>query len=292
VTYLEALLYGAVQGITEYLPISSSAHLILLPKFLGTEDPGLTFDVFLHLGTFLATVSYFWRDWLGVLRTLPFVGARVGWIGGGQASVGTGSVADETAGPLGGSSQPTVSWQPIALATVPALIAGALLHDWVETVFRGSEVLVVTLVVGGLVLWASDHFLPRTRELRELTLRDALWVGVAQCCALVPGVSRSGSTITGGRLLGFTRESSARFSFLISAPITGAALAFELRNWSELVNGSVGWDTLLIAFVSSLVFGWLTIDSLLKLLRRFGYLSFAIYRVALALTVYLVFVRG
>ncbi len=271
-TYIEALLYGAVQGVTEYLPISSSAHLILLPKFLGTEDPGLTFDVFLHLGTLLATLSYFWRDWLSVLRTLP--GLASASVGGGEGSGARG-----------------ISWQPIVAGTVPALIAGAALHRWVETVFRGSEVLMVTLVVGGIALWASDHFMPRTRQIGELRMKDAIWVGLAQCLALVPGMSRSGSTIMGGRLLGFTRESAARFSFLLSAPITAAALVFELRKWNELATGQLGWDVLLIAGVSSFVFGWIAIDALIRLLRRFGYLSFAMYRVALALTIYLVLIR-
>ncbi len=260
-TYFEALLYGLVQGVTEYLPISSSAHLILLPKFLGTEDPGLTFEVFLHLGTLSATLAYFWRDWVSVMH------------------------------PAHWSRQRGVSFRAIAIATVPALIAGAVLHDLVETVFRGSEVLMCTLVIGGVILWASDRFMRRRRELTELTIKDALLIGIAQCFALVPGMSRSGSTITGARLLGFSRDSAARFSFLISAPITGAALVFELRKWRELLDGPVAWDSLLIAGVSSFVFGWLTIDILLKLLKRFGYLSFAIYRVALALTIYFVLVK-
>lgn len=245
----EAILYGAVQGITEYLPVSSSAHLILLPHFLGTADPGLAFDVFLHLGTLLATLTYFRRDWWSIAR-------------------------GET------------PWKPIAVATIPALAMGALLHKHVETVFRGPAVLVATLSLGGLVLFLADHFRPRERTLASLSLRDALWVGVGQCFSLVPGVSRSGSTITAGRLLGFDRAAAARFSFLLSAPITGAAVVFELRKWGELANGPVGGEALLAAGLSSFLFGMLAIGGLLRLMRRFGYLSFAVYRVALALVVW------
>lgn len=261
-TYLEALLYGAVQGITEYLPISSSAHLILLPKFMGTKDPGLAFDVFLHLGTLAATLAYFWREWRQVLATLPFIGSPPA---------------------LGG-----VSWKPIALATIPALLMGAALHHWIETVFRGEGVIMVTLVVGGVLLYASDRFARSDRMIESLSLKDALWVGLAQCLALVPGMSRSGSTITGGRLLGFDRATAAKFSFLISAPVTGAAIVFEMRKWPELVNGPVGWDALLIAGVSSFVFGWIAIGGLMRMLKRFGYFSFAVYRVGLAITIYFV----
>jgi undecaprenyl-diphosphatase len=267
-SYLEALLYGAVQGITEYLPISSSAHLILIPKFLKHDDPGLTFDVFLHLGTLMATVLYFWKDWLGILRTIP--GLR-----------GRSQVTQATDGSV-------ISWKLIVIATLPALMAGALLHQWVETVFRGTHVLIVTLVAGGLLLYGADALCSRKRLLHSARANDALWVGIAQCFALVPGVSRSGSTMMGGRLLGFDRTAAARFSFLISAPITAAALIFELRNWNALLDSPIGIGPLMVAGVSSFAFGCLAIGGLLRLLRRFGYLSFAVYRVLLAIVIFIV----
>lgn len=263
-TYAEAILYGAVQGITEYLPISSSAHLILLPKFLGESDPGLTFDVFLHLGTLLATLSYFWREWWNILKTFPR------GIGKSPESGGQGSV----------------HWIHIAVATVPALIAGAVLHSWVETIFRGNAVLMTTLVVGGVLLYGCDRAFPEYRSIGSVRVRDALWIGIAQCFALVPGISRSGSTMTGGRILGMDRASAARFSFLISGPITAAALAYELRNWQELAQDPGSYGPLFVACASSFVFGCLAIGGLLRLLRRFGYLSFAVYRVALAFTIW------
>lgn len=252
----EGFLYGAVQGLTEYLPISSSAHLILLPRFLGSEDPGLAFDVFLHLGTLLATLSYFYKDWKAIALSAL------------------------------GRQKSGITWPPIVLGTVPALVAGALIHKWAETSLRSNWVLVCTLSLGGVALWAADRFASAKRDLGKLALRDAAWVGLAQCLALIPGMSRSGSTILGGRLLGFERAAAARFSFLLSAPITAAALVFELRKWNELTSSSIGPGPLLVSAVSAMVFGWIAIGGLLRLVRRYGYLAFAIYRVALALVIY------
>ena len=264
-TYFEAFLYGAVQGVTEYLPISSSAHLILLPKFLGTKDPGLTFDVFLHLGTLMSTLLYFWSDWRKIIAGVPGIGPAFG---------------------KPGKKGETLPWTYIVIGTIPALVAGAGLHHWVETAFRGNAVLVTTLVVGGLALLAADQFVPAKRTLGQAKLKDAVWIGLAQCLALIPGMSRSGSTMMGGRLLGFDRASAARFSFLLSAPVTAAALVFELRNWGEVTSSGVGSGQLALAGLSSFVFGCLAIGGLLRLIRRFGYLSFAVYRVLLAVTIW------
>ena len=255
-SYFEAFLYGVVQGLTEYLPISSSAHLILLPRFLGTQDPGLTFDVFMHLGTLAATLSYFWRDWVSVGK----------------------DVLRREKGPR--------LWKFIVLATIPALAVGAVVHGWVETALRGNLILICSLSFAGLFLFWVDYFFPSRRTLSDMTYRDALAVGFFQCLALIPGVSRSGATITAGRMLNFGRDASARFSFLISAPVTAAALVFELRNWPELLQSTVGAGPLIVAALSSFVFGWIAIGGLLRLLKRFGYFVFAFYRIALAITIY------
>lgn len=255
---LEALLYGAVQGVSEYLPISSSAHLILLPKFLQVQDPGLAFDVFLHLGTVLATIVYFWSDWKKII---------FGFFRPSQ---------DDS----------VVNWKLLVIATIPAVIVGILVRDLASTVFRDQRILVWTLSFGGLALFLADHFFKKDRLLREIGWKDALIVGIAQCFALVPGVSRSGATITGGRLIGLDRGAAARFSFLMSGPITAGAVVFEMRHWDELVSGPVGLEALLIAGGSSFLFGLLAIGGLLRMLRRFGYLSFAIYRVGLAIVVW------
>jgi undecaprenyl-diphosphatase len=261
----EAALYGLVQGITEYLPVSSSAHLILLPRFLGTEDPGLVFDVFLHLGTLFATLLYFWKDWYALLDP---------------------SKIRENLTKMHGISIPI-----LVVATIPAVIAGLLLQHWADTIFRGEGVIVVTLTVGAILLYASDRFAKSGRPLEKATLRDALVVGLFQCLALVPGMSRSGSTMAGARIGGFDRESAARFSFLMSAPITAGAIIFELKKHGPTLfdGGTVPISSLTIAFVSTFVFGMLSIGFLLKLLKRVGFLSFALYRIALSLIVYFVF---
>jgi undecaprenyl-diphosphatase len=273
--WVHALILGLVQGLTEYLPVSSSAHLILAPRFLGVTDPGLAFDVFLHLGTLAATLIYFRSDWLVVFRSLPlraFFGAPLSprlWLGQFQ-------------GVQGGR---TPLWLAIALGTLPALAVGAIAHSWIESSLRGNAILAATLTLGGLALYFADLLGPRTRDLGDLKLRDALWVGTLQCLALVPGVSRSGSTLIAGRLLGFDRASAARFSFLLSAPVTAAALLFELRKFNELLASVSGMTPLLVGASAAFVSGWLAIDGLLRLLRRFGFLSFAIYRAVLAIVI-------
>jgi len=262
-SYFEALLYGFVQGITEYLPISSSAHLILLPKFLHQEDPGLAFDVFLHLGTLAATLIYFWRDWAELLRPSQIISSL--------------------------KQKKGVSLRALVIATVPALVMGALLHSYIKDVFRGEGILVVTLTVGGIMLYLSDRFARGERSTSEVKSWDALIVGLFQCLALVPGMSRSGSTMSGGRLLGLDRSSAARFSFLMSAPVTAAAVVFELRHFNELFQGAIGMGPLLVAGVSSFVFGLVAIDGLLRILKKVSFLSFAFYRVGLSVVIYLVF---
>lgn len=261
--YLEALLYGLVQGITEYLPVSSSAHLILLPKFLHHEDPGLTFDVFLHLGTLMATLIYFWGDWKEMLRPSK-------WLSG----------LRDPEGP---------SLRNIALATIPALFFGALLHSRIENTFRGEGIIVFTQMVGALALYLADRYARSAREVATIGQKDSIMVGLFQCLSLLPGMSRSGSTMTGARVMGFSRTSAARFSFLMSMPITAAAVLFELRHFRELFASPVGLGPLLTAGIGSFVFGLLSIGVLLRALGRFSFLGFAVYRVGLAVLVYVTF---
>lgn len=262
--HFEAVLYGIVQGITEYLPVSSSAHLILLPKFLGIQDPGLAFDVFLHLGTLFATLIYFWRDWWAILQPSQFRASLTRKVG--------------------------VGVPHLVIATIPAVIAGVLLHDWVDSVFRGEGVIVVTLVIGAVLLLAADRFFPVKRDVSQTTWKDALIVGLMQCLALVPGMSRSGTTITGARFVGLDRASAARFSFLMSAPITFGAIVYELKkNGSALFEGQLPLSVLIVAFISTFVAGMLSIGFLLRLVRNVGFLGFAVYRIVLSLVVYLIF---
>jgi undecaprenyl-diphosphatase len=271
---IHALILGLVQGLTEYLPVSSSAHLILTPRFLGVQDPGLAFDVFLHLGTLLATLIYFRADWSMVLRTFPWrifnpAHSRATWVKWREA--------------LPSGESPL--WLLIAAGTLPVLLVGALAHHWIETVLRGNAVLAVALVAGGLVLFGVDRFAPSSRKIDSLKLRDAFWVGLIQCFALIPGVSRSGSTMIAGRMVGLERGAAARFSFLLSAPVTLAALVFELRKFGSLLESVSGVWPLLLGAGAAYISGWLAIDGLLRLLQRFGFLAFAIYRIVLAVLI-------
>jgi undecaprenyl-diphosphatase len=259
----ESILYGLVQGTTEYLPVSSSAHLLLLPKFLGKEDPGLAFDVFLHLGTLFATLLYFWRDWWALLN--PKHGFR--------------SLFQFKGITLGN----------LVIATIPAVLFGLLLKSHIETTFRGTGIVVITLALGGVALWAFDRFSAVKIDLTKMTQKTAILVGFFQCLSLVPGVSRSGSTMMGARLLGFNRENAARFSFLMAVPITAGAILMELRHWGDALQNQESLFPMVVAGCSSFFFGILTIHFLLGLVRRISFLGFAVYRVLFAAFVYFIF---
>lgn len=265
-SYFEAFLYGAIQGLTEYLPVSSSAHLILLPKFLGTQDPGLSFDVFLHLGTLVATLVYFRREWMALIQSV----LRNSWAGQGN------------------------SFLNLVLVTTPAVIAGLLFRHVIESSLRSNLIQASALVVGGVVLWLADRYSKNQSvgiNLLNVTPIRAFYVGCFQVLALIPGMSRSGSTMMGGRVLGLNRETAAKFSFLASTPITAAALAHESMKWiqslSDPSSPQIPVDTLnlIIGVVTSFVFGWLAIDRLLKFVGRAGFGVFAVYRVILAIVV-------
>lgn len=252
-TTWEAVAYGAIQGLTEYLPVSSSAHLILLPKFMNWQDPGLAFDVFIHAGTLLATLIYFRKDWF-----LFFQGKS------------------------------DVKFIHVVLGTLPVLVVGFLVHDWVETIFRGTHVIASALFMGGALLWVSDLKGSKSREVEQLSAKDAFVIGLLQCCSLVPGFSRSGSTIMGGLFLGLSRPASARFSFLLSAPVTGAALLYELKKLVGAdVISTVGLFELLLATGASFIFGIMAIAFILKWLRGVSYGVFTVYRTLLAISLFL-----
>jgi undecaprenyl-diphosphatase len=253
-----ALIYGLVQGATEYLPVSSSAHLAILPHVLGQQDPGLAFDVFLHIGTLLATAVYFFKDWLLILKnplpkTLP---------------AGTGPVTH-------------LSWLHLFVGTLPAVIAGALLNHWIQENTRSLWVMGITLPLFGVILWWVDRRAPSTKGLKDASVQDLFIIGCVQALSLVPGVSRSGSTMTAARLVGISRTDAARVSFLLSLPITVGAVIYEARHWEEIVASLNGWTPLLIGMASALVFGALAIHFLIKLLGKMSFAIFAVYRVIL-----------
>lgn len=264
---LQAVVLGIVQGLTEFLPVSSSAHLALVPWALGWRDPGLAFDVALHLGTLVAVLWYFRAEWLRLIRS---------------------AVDILTTRRLDTPEKRRVVY--LIIATIPGGIAGLLLSHYAETAFRSPTLIAITLIVMGVVLWLVDKFGRQEREIDQMTWTQALALGVAQCFALVPGVSRSGSTITAGRALGFRREGAAVFSFLMSMPITAAA---ALKEVPAALHEQGLSAALLLGVLASAVSGWLAIAVLLRYVTRHSYGAFAAYRVLLGLGVLLlVALRG
>lgn len=257
-TLLQIVVLAIIQGLTEFLPVSSSAHLILGSKAFGWPDQGLVFDVATHLGTLLAVFVYFRHELIEMLQA---------WL------------------------QPVRSEQDrqhrsmavfLALASIPALLAGLLVHDLVELHLRDVRVIAWATLGFGLLLWLADAIGPKTREIGQMTLKSALFIGFAQALALVPGTSRSGITITAGRLLGFTPEAAARFSFLLAIPIIGAAGGYGAMRVAT-GDTDIQWGQFLLALSLSAMAGWVCIAAFLALLRRVGLLPFVIYRLALAL---------
>ena len=269
ITLFQALVYGVVQGLAEFLPISSSAHLTLLPWILGWEDPGLAFDVALHWGTLVAVLAVFWRDWLRLIRA-------------GLASLRERSLA--------GDPQRHLFWA-LAIATVPGAVIGKLLQHAAEETFRSPALIAGTLGVMGVVLYLADRVGKKSLDMSAMTFGQALAIGLAQACALMPGVSRSGATISLGLFFGYTRETIARFSFMMSAPIIFGAGLVKLPALVHALRGQgeeaalVTPAGLAIAMLASAVVGTLVIRWLLDFLRERGYALFAVYRVAAALAV-------
>ena len=266
-TILQALVLGVLQGLAEFLPISSSAHLALAPWFFGWKEPGLAFDVALHVGTLVAVLVYFRAEWLRLIAACWQM-AR--------------TVRVET------EEQRRVIF--LIIATVPAGIAGVLLNEYAETTFRAPVLIASLLIAMGLVLWWVDRFAPQSRALGEMRWHEALAIGVAQVLALLPGVSRSGATITAGRGTKFDRQSAATFSFLMSMPIIAAAAVFKVPHALRENGLSV---PLVVGVLASAVSGWLAISALLHYVSRRSYGVFALYRLALGtLVLLLVFARG
>lgn len=254
-TTFQAIVLGLIQGLTEFLPISSSAHLSLAPFLFGWKDPGLAFDVALHFGTLVAVLWYFRKEWAElIVAAVSIVRTR---------QVDT--VEEKRAVFL-------------VLATIPGAIGGLLLEEKAETVFRAPALTASALIVMGLLLWLVDRFSSQARHLREIKWVDALLIGVAQVVALVPGVSRSGSTITAGRALGLDRQSAAIFSFLMSMPIIAAAVV--LKGPDVLREGGITTEVI-AGVLAAAVSSWLAIAILLRYVSRHSYGIFALYRVVL-----------
>jgi undecaprenyl-diphosphatase len=259
VTVFQAIVLGVIQGLSEFLPISSSAHLTLAPWLFGWNDPGLDFDVALHFGTLIALVWFFWQEWITLARAFAGIVRR--------RRVET-------------ESERRFMW--VVIATVPGAIAGFVLQDYAATIFRSPTLIGTMLIVMGAILWAVDRWSGQERPLGTMRWTDALLIGLAQMFAIIPGVSRSGSTMTAGRALRFSRESAAVFSFLMSFPITAAAVLYE---GPQAVREHGISAPLIVGIIASAVSGWLAIAILLKYVARHSYGVFALYRLVVGAAV-------
>jgi len=258
-TVFQALVLGLIQGLTEFLPISSSAHLSLAPFLFGWQDPGLAFDVALHVGSLVAVLWFFRKEWAALVRA-AFRMIRHRRV--------------ETV------EEKRVVF--LILATIPGAIGGLLLEDKAETVFRAPALTACALIVMGIILWASDRFSAQDKPLAGMRWFEALIIGTAQVVALVPGVSRSGSTISASRVLRFDRQSAAVFSFLMSMPITAAAIILKVP---EVIREGGYSAPLIVGVLAAGVSSWLAISVLLRYVSRHSYGVFALYRVILGIVV-------
>jgi undecaprenyl-diphosphatase len=270
-TTLQALVLGIVQGLAEFLPISSSGHLIVVPWMLGWPDHTLAFDVALHLGTFFAVAYAFLGEWIVLAK---------------------GFVTGLRSGRPFASPEGRLLLQ-LVLASIPGAIAGKLLEKWADATFRAPALVASTMAVMGLVLWIADAkarpVAGSTPAIPIVSMRDALLIGFAQCLALIPGVSRSGSTISAGLLLGVERPEAARFSFLLATPITLGAILLKGR---KVLHEGADLQPVIVGIVAAGIVGFLAIRVLLTYVRTHNYRPFAYYRLAFAaLTFAMIFAR-
>ncbi|OWK27337.1 MAG: undecaprenyl-diphosphatase UppP [Parcubacteria group bacterium GW2011_GWA2_38_13b] len=258
---IQSIILGITQGITEFLPISSSGHLILIPKIFGWNDPGLSFTIALHWGTLFGVIGYFYKDWLKIFK---------------NAFIYSDNSID--------NNQNKILYF-IIIATIPGAFAGYFLESKAETIFRNPILVSVTLIVAGIILFISDIMGEKNRQISSITLKSAVLVGLAQAIAIVPGVSRSGITIAAAMFLGLSRKDSAHFSFLLATPII---LGAGLVKLPDILNSGV--DNIFIAgFLFSAIAGFFSIKWLLKYVQTKNYFIFVIYRIILGM-VFLIFI--
>lgn len=253
---IEIIILSLIQGLTEFLPISSSGHLILPSQLLGWEDQGQAFDIAVHVGTLFAVVIYFRKDVADILSA---------WF---KSCVGKGHTAESKLG-----------WY-ILLATIPAGLLGGVAKDFIEENTRGAAVIATTTIIFGLLLWYADVKAKENKSVFDINWKSALMIGIAQAIAMIPGTSRSGITITMGLLLGLDKKSAARFSFLMSIPVIGGmGLVMVIK--LILDNAAVDWNALILGTALSFVSAYACIFLFLKFIERMGMLPFVIYRLLL-----------
>ncbi|HYH12105.1 MAG TPA: undecaprenyl-diphosphatase UppP [Thermomicrobiales bacterium] len=276
----QAIILGIVQGLTEFLPISSSGHLIIFPWLFDWDTPGLTFDASLHLGTLVAVIAYFWRDIVRMIQAIPVALRNP-----------VGILAQREGGPRSADARLGLL---LVIATIPGAIAGLLLEPVVEEIFHTEEnsntaiaTIATMLIVVGIVLWVGERVGTRTREIPGMRWTDAAIIGLAQALAIIPGTSRSGATITAGLFRGLERDDAARFSFLAGMPLI---LAAGLKSVVDVIqDGADSSDLLLylLGGVAAALVGFATIWGLLQFLQRQSTFVFTVYRIIFGLFLFL-----
>ncbi len=261
ISWFEAVVLGVVQGLTEFLPISSSGHLRIVPALAGWPDPGAAFTAVVQLGTMAAVVVYFARDLWRIVSCWARSLVRPG---------------------LRGALDARLGWY-IILGTIPISVLGLAFSGQIETGARDLRIIGWSLILFGVVLYVADRVTPQRKQVGDLTLRDGLLFGLAQALALIPGVSRSGATITAGRLLSYDRAAAARFSFLLSVPAVVLSGLYEARHVGDA--GGPAWGPTIVATLAAFVVGYASIAWLLRYLTRHSMLVFAVYRVLVGVLV-------
>lgn len=262
---LHLIILGIVQGLTEFLPISSSAHLILLPKIFGWSDQGLAYDVAAHLGSLLAVIIYFNKDLKRII---------IAWL---ASIIGKAKSTDSF-----------LMWYLI-IATLPIAVIAFLSYELIASVLRDPIILAGATIFFGILLWWADVYGKRDRVIESIRLKDALWIGLAQVLALVPGTSRSGITMTAGLMLGLERTAAARFSFLMSIPTILLAGGHEFYRFLML-DAETDLIGFMVILTISLISAWCTIKVFLSLLEWTGMLPYVVYRLLLGIVLLYVFV--
>ena len=267
----KAIVLGILQGLGEFLPISSTAHLILAPWFFGWSDPGLSFDVALHVGTLIAVLVYFYKDWLSIISNFQF------------------PISNKILNPKSKFSEeikyPKSMLLLIIIASIPGAIFGMLFDSKAEAAFRNPLLIAFTLGVVGLILFLVDKYAAHRKELGKMTKLDAFWIGLSQAVAIIPGVSRSGATMTTGLFLGLSRQQAARFSFLLSTPIIFGAAIVKVPH---LLKAGIN-TPILFGILASAITGYFAIKYMLRFIQKVGYAPFFWYRLALAVVVVIVY---
>lgn len=281
--FFQAIFLGLVQALTEYLPVSSSAHIRIIGDLMLGSDPGAAFTAIIQIGTELAVILYFRRD---IIRIL---GAWFGSLFGKEGK--------DFKSRMGAHNPDTQMGWFIILGTMPILIAGLLFKHAIEGSLRNLWITVTVLVLFGVLLWVVDARSKQVKTMKEMTWKDALIFGIGQMLALIPGVSRSGGTITFGRAMGYTREAAVRVSFLMAIPaVFGAGILEAVSAVKDVAAGDAGmfpgWGPTIAAAIVAFVVGYVVIIGFLKFVSTFSYKAFAIYRIGLAVVVALLLITG